>query len=155
MSWLTNHQLNRLVQRYGDEKTNDAFLGTFPIDKLPSEMKQYPILLIVNTQAHNLEGEHWFALFISSDRRGEVFDSSAQPVDLRIRRWLNRFARHWRRNQRIYQQPFSPICGAYVLYYILNRLHHSSMEDVLFPKELNNHLTDSFILDWYRNLTTL
>lgn len=154
MSWLTNHQLNRLVTRYGDKETKDAFLGTFPIDKLPTNIKHYPILLIVNTQSHNLEGEHWFALYISSDHRGEVFDSSARPIDLRTRQWLNRYSNEWTRNRHVYQSLFSPICGAYVLYYILNRLHHPSMKDVLFPKELNRHLTDSFILDWYRNMTS-
>lgn len=153
MSWLTSQQLEKLVLRYGDQPTKDAFLGVFPIDKLPTEVKRYPILLIVNTDTSNLGGEHWFALYISSQRRGEIFDSAAQPVDLRTRLWLNHFAHRWRRNHYVYQSLFSPICGAYVLYYILNRLRYASMEEVLFPKELNAHLHDSFIKDWYRKLT--
>ena len=154
MSWLTNHQLEELVERYGDDMTKDAFLGVFPIDLLPSEVKTYPILLIVNSQTKNLGGEHWIALFISSYGRGELFDSSAQPVDLRINRWLNRFStKRWTRNHYIYQSPFSPICGAYVLYYVLNRLHHPSMKGLLLPKVLNyRHINDSFIREWYRKL---
>jgi hypothetical protein len=152
MSWLTNHQLDQLVKRYGDEKTKDAFLGVFPIDKLPTEIKNYPTLLIVNTQTHNLGGEHWFALFISSQHRGEIFDSAVQPIDLRTLRWLNRFARHWTRNRLIYQSPLSATCGAYVLYYVLNRLRYSTMKEVLMPKQLKRPLNDSFIQDWHRNL---
>ena len=152
MSWLTNHQLEQFVQQYGDERTKAAFLGVFPIDALPHEIHDYPILLIVNTQPQNLKGEHWFALYISSQRVGEIFDSAALPVDLRISRWLNRFAHRWTRNHLIYQSPLSPICGAYALYYILNRLNTNSMKDVLFPKHLNKHINDSFIQDWYHKL---
>ena len=156
MSWLTNHQLERAVTRYGNAETKQAFLGAFPIDKLPTDVKTYPILLIVNSQSYNLGGEHWFALFISSHGCGELFDSSAQPVDLRINRWLNRFTRKgWIRNHFIYQSPFSPIFGAYVLYYILNRLQHPSMKEVLMPKVLNHqHVNDKFLQDWYRKLTS-
>ena len=153
MSWLTNLQLERLVKRHGDDATKNAFLGVFPIDSLPNEVTNFPVLLIVNTQTHNLDGEHWFALFISSRHLGEVFDSAALPIDLRITRWLNHFSHHWIRNRRIYQSPLSPICGAYVLYYVLNRVHQPSMKDVLFPKQLNTHIHDSFIQDWYRKLT--
>ena len=151
MSWLTNHQLEQAVERYGDDKTKEAFLGAFPIDRLPTTVKTYPVLLIVNSQSHNLGGEHWLALFISPQQRGELFDSAAQPVDLRINRWLNRFStKRWIRNHVIYQSPFSPICGAYVLYYVLNRLHHPSMKELLMVN--HHHINDSFIKEWYDKL---
>ena len=156
INWLSNSQLENLVERYGDDETKAAFLGVFPINQLPTEVKDYPVLLIVNTQAHNLGGEHWFSIFISKQRRrGEVFDSARQPTDIRLMRWLNRFANQWRRNQLIYQTPFSPICGAYALYFVLNRLHQPSMKEVLLPQKLNYHpINDSFIKEWFEKLTS-
>ena len=153
MSWLTNHQLENAVSRFADTKTKDAFLGVFAIDKLPSNIVKYPILLIVNTQTSNLDGEHWFAIYISSHRRGEIFDSVLVPIDLRIRRWMNYFANSWRRNDRAYQSLLSPICGAYVLYFILNRMNYETMNQLLCPKELKSCINDSFIREWYRTLS--
>lgn len=156
MSWLTNTQLEKLVELYADDNTKAAFLGVFPINQLPTEVKDYPVLLIVNTQTHNLDGEHWFSIFISKERRrGEVFDSALQPIDIRVMHWLNRFAHQWRRNHLIYQSPLSPICGAYALYFVLNRLHYPSMKELLLPRELNYHpINDSFIQEWYEKLTS-
>lgn len=151
MSWLTNHTLEKLIKLNADRQTKQAFLGVFPITKLPHRLKQYPTFLIINTQAHNLGGEHWYTVFISDKRIGEIFDSAARPVDRRLKRWLTSFTRTWTRNRRAFQAPFSTLCGAFALYYILNRLHHSSMKSVLFPYR-NKAINDRFVLDFFHQL---
>ena len=153
MSWLTNHALKKLILKNADQQTKHAFLGVFPINKLPSHLSNYPTFLIINTQTHNLGGEHWFTIYISRKGIGEIFDSAAKPVDSRVKRWLNRFTRTWTRNTLIYQAPFSSLCGAYAVYYILNRLHYPSMRSLLSP--YINHrkaIDDNFILGYYQRL---
>ena len=151
MSWLSNQTLKRVIQRNANRETKHAFLGVFSIDRLPLRLKQYPTFLIVNTQSHNLGGEHWFTIFISRKRIGEIFDSAAQAVDPRVKRWLNYFTRTWTRNRLTFQAPLSSLCGAFALYYILNRLKHTSMHSVLFPngdKPINDH----YVLDYFHRL---
>ena len=86
MSWLTNHAIKRIVKKNADHQTRNAFLDVFPINKLPTRLNKYPIFLVVNTQSHNLGGEHWFTVYISRKGVGEIFDSAAKPVDRRVRR---------------------------------------------------------------------
>ena len=77
MSWLSTKDLIDKVKRNADGATLAAFHGVFPIDELPSAVPHYPFFMIVNTQSHNLPGEHWITIFIDADRRGDIFDSLA------------------------------------------------------------------------------
>ena len=75
------------------------------------------------TQAHNLPGDHWIAVLIDENRRGEVFDSLALPPRKPVSRWLNQFTRSISRNTLAYQHPLSDTCGAFALYYVFHRLN--------------------------------
>ena len=92
MSSLSNFQIQKTIRAYAFPDTQQAFIGVFPIDKLPSSIPRYPCFLVVNTQAHNLPGEHWLSIFISKQRKGEVFNSLGQPVGHFLRCWLNSHA---------------------------------------------------------------
>lgn len=128
MSWLSNKQIANKVRRNGSVKCKDAFYGVYALDNLPQFIPHYPIFLVVNTHTSNLEGEHWKTIFIDKKRRGEVFDSLAQPMSAMLIHWLNRFTRSWKKNRKRYQCEKSTTCGAFALYYILKRLDFSSLE---------------------------
>ena len=123
MSWLTANQLKYKIERNASPSTLQAFHGVFSIDQLPFAVPHYPYFMVVNTQSHNLPGEHWIAVFIDKDKRGEVFDSLALPIAQPLIRWLNRFSRTFTTSHLMYQHPLSSKCGAFVLFYILHRLH--------------------------------
>ena len=127
MSWLSDEQLCKKVEKNANTKTCEAFYGVCPLDELPSFVSHYPIFIIVNTQSHNLAGEHWKCIFIDKHRNGELFDSLAEPPNVVLIQWMNRFTRKWKRNRKVYQRKDSTTCGAFVLYYILNRLDFSSL----------------------------
>ena len=93
MSWLTDEDIIRKVRRNGDKKCEEAFYGVYPLDRLPKFIPQLPLFIVVNTHTANLEGEHWKTIFIDKNRRGEVFDSLAQPMNAILIRWMNRFTR--------------------------------------------------------------
>lgn len=123
MSSLSDTEIDAIIRTFGLSTTKEAFIGVFPIDKLPSRIPHYPCFLVVNTQAHNLPGEHWLSIYISKQRKGEVFDSLGQPIGNFLRRWLTSHAINgWTSNRRIYQNPLSDTCGAFAIFYVLNRL---------------------------------
>lgn len=142
MSWLTSNELHDLIQSYSDKATKQAFIGIFSMDKLPQSLPQLPILLIVNTDSSNLPGEHWKAVFISSEKIGEVFDSLALPIEIFLHRWMNTFSWKWTVSKRRIQNPLSATCGAFTLYFVLNRLNKKSMSDCIRIFTNNLHAND-------------
>lgn len=151
MSWLTTFELNVLIKKYGDDKTNEAFIGIYAIDTLPQQILRLPILLIVNTQASNLPGEHWKAIYISSQRIGEIFDSLATPISIYLQKWMNTFTHKWSSSKMTIQNPLSATCGAFTLYFVLNRLRKKSLKDCMsiFTNDLyhNDILMRTFVDD--------
>ena len=149
MSWLTSIELEKLILRHSDNVTKHAFLGIFSMDKLPRYLPHLPILFIVNTDSSNLPGEHWKAVYISSDKIGEVFDSLALPIGIYLQRWMNTFARKWTVTKVRVQNPLSATCGAFTLYFVLNRLKQKSMKECnsIFSKDLhaNDVLIKAFV----------
>lgn len=149
MNWLTGYELEKLIAKYANHRTQKAFLGIFSIDTLPQQIPHLPILLIVNTHTKNLSGEHWKAIYISEERHGEVFDSLALPVSARLLQWMNRFTRRWQQSRLILQNPLSASCGAFVLYFVLTRLLYKDGKKYfsIFSKKLheNDRLMKEFI----------
>lgn len=138
MSWLSGQELEEIIETYGNKSIKKAFLGVFAIDTLPKRIPFLPILLIINTQTLNLPGQHWKAVYISEQKFGEVFDSLALPVSLRLQSWMNTFSRKWIRSPLTLQNPLSPTCGIYTLYYVLKRLDFPNMKSCMeiFSKDL-------------------
>ena len=109
-----------------------GFLGVFAADRLPSRLPPTrPILLVANIDAHDKPGQHWVALYIGRDSRGEYFDSLAQkPID-RFKRYLDRFCNSWIQNERQLQSAVSYFCGHYAIFYCLYRSLGYSLGDIL------------------------
>lgn len=152
MSWLTGEDLQDLIYKYANESTKEAFIGVFAIDMLPRRIMHYPCFMIVNTHTLNLPGQHWKAIFISENRRGEVFDSLALPISTFLLKWLNTFTKSWSQNKLTIQNPMSATCGAYVLYYILCRMKKGNMNQCLKPFTTNLHLNDQLMLQFIHDL---
>ena len=151
MSWLSGKDIQNTIEKYGSNETKKAFLGVFSLDTLPHNLPHLPILLVVNTDTKNLPGQHWKAVYISNERYGEVFDSLAMPVSIHLQRWMNSFSHRWKSSNVIIQNPLSPSCGAFVLYYVLIRLSKPTMSSCLklFSKNLydNDNLVRNFVKD--------
>ena len=149
MSWMTGIELESLIRAFVDDDTEAAFLGIFAMDCLPKAIQRLPTLFIVNTQTSNLPGQHWKAVYISSNKYGEVFDSLAMPVGLLLQNWMNTYTHQWKQSKRIIQSPLSAFCGAFAAYFILNRLKAKSMKKCLevFKRDLyyNDVLVETFV----------
>lgn len=152
MSWLSSKTLVDTVRKNADKETLIAFYGVCSIDKLPEFIHTRPFLMIVNTHTHNLPGEHWIAILIDANRNGELFDSLALPVNNILIRWLNRFTSKWKKNERALQHALSSSCGAFALFFILNRLHVKDFETLTNSFDVSPQKNESFIRQFYRTL---
>ena len=152
MSWLDNHTILDKILHNANDETWNAFDDIYPIDKLPKTIRHYPIFIVMNTHTHNLPGQHWKAVLIKNDRTAEVFDSFALPLNTFTENWLNKLSRSWKCNSRAYQHPLSALCGAYVLYFILNRLKYDNYKDFLATFSYDVHANDRMIDEFYKSL---
>ena len=151
ISWLSTLDLETFINKFADAKTKEAFLGVFPINHLPQRLPKSPVLFIINTNSSNLPGQHWKAVYISKNLNGEVLDSLATPTDLILEHWMNRFSRRWSVSTLTLQNPLSPTCGAYVLYFIMSRLNCTSLKSCMTPFTSNVIENDEFVAQFFNN----
>ena len=145
MKWLTTLDLENFILQFADDATRKAFLGVFPMNYLPRKISRLPVLFIINTNTGNLPGQHWKAVYISTKSIGEVFDSLATPIGLQLQQWMNRFTKRWIPSTMTLQNPISPSCGGYVLYFAMTRLNHKSLKACLAPFTNNVIDNDRFV----------
>ena len=119
IKWLTSRDLESCIDKFADEYTKNSFLGVFPINYLPNKILQLPVLFIINTNTMNLPGQHWKAVYLSVNGNGEIFDSLAMPISLTLQQWMNTFSKKWITSTLTIQNPLSPSCGGYVLYFVM------------------------------------
>lgn len=92
------------------------WLGVFARDQLP-DLKQVPrpFALIVNTDPHDLPGQHWLAIYGPRDGPVELFDSFGMSAD------VYGFPMSFKHSQTRFQSFSSVLCGHYTLYFLYNR----------------------------------
>lgn len=153
MSWLTDRDITDKIQYNASPTVLDMFSGIYSIDTLPKTIFHYPTFIVINTHTKNLPGEHWKAILIKEDRSAEVFDSLASQLNVHTENWLNKYTRRWKTNTQACQHPLSATCGAYVLYFILNRLKYSTFEIFVMKNFSSNVLVNERMINtFYNNL---
>ena len=156
INWLTTLDLENFIRKYANKKTVTAFLGVFSIDQLPPEKLPFarlPVLFIVNTNPSNLPGQHWKAVFIGKNRNGEIFDSLAAPISLKLQQWMTRNTHRWITSKLTLQNPLSASCGGYVLYYVMTRLHYNSLKACVKPFSRNIYDNDEIMQLFYNSVS--
>ena len=152
MSWLSSDSIQQKIQYNADEATWAAFDDVYPLDELPTTVPHYPAFIVLNTHPHNLKGEHWKVIFIRKDKGGELFDSLALPPNIPTQQWLRKHTRQWKTNARAFQHPLSTSCGAFVLYFILNRLRVRRFESITQKFSSNPHVNEKLVRNFYNAL---
>ena len=145
MPYTTNE--NQLAN-YLSKRLPHTFRGVYSCNELSVSPKalgwpnQPPHALIINTDTSNLPGQHWIAIYVTADNRGEVMDSYGLLPPTTVQRWLNRHTRQWIANNRLIQPPNSDSCGQFCADYLVQRAKADSMHVVLssdFTSDLNNN----------------
>lgn len=108
------------------------FIGVYSIDQLPTDSigKKF----IVNTQTHNLPGEHWIAV-----NGNDVFDPYGIYYPSVLCKYLfqrNNGGRRIKFSTAMYQAPWTQLCGEYCIYW----LHYGTYRLVAFDFKHNKNI---------------
>lgn len=150
----STHELLRIISR--DKTLSNIFIDVFPVNELPTlhYASNKPLCLIVNTDASNLNGKHWIALYIDKDNVGEVFDSFGQRPPSYVQRWMNLNTRFWYYTSLPVQSMYSSFCGLFCIYYLYHKARGKSLANILsdfHPNNLplNDYVVHNFIVKLY------
>lgn len=107
------------IQIHRSLKDEKVYQGVYPRDMIPPP-KAYPCAYIANTDTSKEKGEHWVALHISENGRGEYFDPfGLPPLHDEFVKFLNKYALNgWTYNNCQVQNLNSRMCGLYCILYI-------------------------------------
>ena len=141
-----------------DPFTKTVFTDVLPSDRLPREIRKGPRGYILNTDASDMPGSHWVAMYLTEDGKGEFWDSYGQApgfYNQNFTQFLDKHCGTFTCNRRILQAPSSDVCGQYTLFFALHRCRRIPMSTIanMFTdsKEWNDELVRDFIDKWYKH----
>lgn len=133
---MNTHQLQCVIQC--DVIMRRVVEGVFPRDRIPTNLKQFPSGLIVNTDPKDRPGRHWLAFYFESEDNVEFLDSYGHaPEYFGFRATLY--------NTKRLQSSTSDVCGQYCLYYLLHRCRGVSMRTIVKQFDGNYEDNDAFV----------
>ena len=92
-------------------------------DRLTGRIQTRPRGFIVNTDPADKPGTHWLVIFITTDGKGEFWDTFAQRPGFyssNFTQFLNKHCSAFTWNRRVLQAPLSDVCGQYALFFALH-----------------------------------
>ena len=141
---MNGEQIGRYLHKY----YKHLFIGVFASDELPTSIT-CPSILVCNTDASNLPGEHWISIFIDVNGCGEFFDSFGREPGDPFVNFMNRNCMLWTFNDKQLQNILSSFCGHYCIFYSIHRSRGMNMIAItkLFSDNtnLNDYLVHKFV----------
>ena len=144
---MVTKEINKLLI---DEKN---YIGTFARDLLPNNLPlRRKAGLIVNTDTHDLPVEHWIAIYLDGNGRGEYFDSyGLPPLHKEFIDFMRKNCRlGWCWNLVTLQCLTCITCGQYCLIYIkLTLNNYYAKGRTIFGSNFSPDLSDGCNQDGY------
>lgn len=129
-----------------DHHAGPLYIGTFAADTLPRSVTRVPALLIVNSDPVSKGGQHWLAISINTEGKGEYFDSyGLKPFVPKHRQFLDRVCKSWRFNHTDLQALDSSVCGQYCVMYLLFKAHGYTLKNFLDIFSTDCQKNDAFV----------
>lgn len=125
-------------------KSFNCFKGVYSSDNLPYD-EELPLNIIVNTDPSNRPGEHWVAISINKNGKGEYFDSfGLPPLVPSIKKFLYSKCNNgcFYNNVQL-QNIFSTTCGHYCVLFII--YHCQGYETKQMISKFNSNTPDNDI----------
>jgi hypothetical protein len=135
------------IERFVDADTvsRGVFQGVFSVDTLP----KHPRILVCNTDKSTKPGQHWIAIHVATDGRGEYFDSFGQAPDEEFEVYMNKHCTKWTFNRRQLQSIISSFCGYYCCMFCMLRCGRVDMTRIvnMFTTDtaFNDSIAHSFV----------
>lgn len=140
---MNGQTLTDLLRR--EPRARSIWRGVFSRDDVPRRAT-YPSAYIFNTHPRLREGEHWVAVYMDRDRKGEYFDSYGFPPYCKeFRAFLERNSRKWRYNSKTVQGLLATSCGHFCVYYLVHRLRGYTMRQILARFGTDTRKNDSLV----------
>lgn len=120
---LTTTDINTAARRYNIKN----FVGTFALDQIPiikhRKYSDRTYHFVVNTQTHNLPGQHWIGVTIRN-KTAYIFDPFGSPPSQLLIHYLKRrtTARNFQYNKKQLQPLGTVICGHLVIQHLLRHM---------------------------------
>ena len=136
-----------------DSHGRSVVRGVVSRDGLPTAVDTYPTAFVCNTHTGDQPGQHWIAIYASSKKTGEYFDSfGLPPLYPAFRRFLQDNCEEWTYNNKTFQSPLSTVCGQYCAAYLLLRSRGVPM--INFVKTFNTDLVanDRRVFNWIKDI---
>ena len=112
-------QINNILKK----KLGRVFKGVYAIDQIAGLKPSAPAAYVINTKPISSSGEHWMAVYITSNRKAVYFDSfGRQPCRSQIIKFLKKHSTKWTFSRKIIQNPFTITCGEHCIVF-LSRFH--------------------------------
>ena len=161
--WLTSLDIEAVMKQYENYYKCFEFLGPSPIDydthvlygecvweelcnlNISEQIKRNinKIGIILNTDPHNKDGEHWISLFVNIKKKFIVyFDSNGNKPPKQVTKLMNEIKNQGKQlgidfklyNNEIEHQKSESECGMYCLYFIIEMLKDKDIEYFLDNK---------------------
>ncbi len=124
-----------------------GFMGVFARDQLPQGKIPWPCALVLNTDPAHKKGEHWVAMYITSEGHGEYFDSFGQEPPKVFASFMNSSCLEWIWNKVKLQEVLSTACGHFCAFYLLHRSEGTSLAEIV-DFLLNQQCDDCYVTDY-------
>lgn len=113
--------------------TKKYFQGVFAINTTPKKVKSKPALYVINSDNSDKPGQHWLAVYFTSNGCGEFFDSYGRsPAKYpEIKRFLKYNSKCITHNNKQLQSLFTGVCGQYCCMFLLHRCKGKSMKNFI------------------------
>ena len=109
------------------------------MDTLPNQ----PRLLVCNTDKSTKPGQHWIAIHVNNNGRGDYFDSLGQAPDKQFEVHMNKQCTKWKFNRRQLQSIISSSCGYYCCMFCMLRCRRVDMTCIVTMFTTDTAFNDS------------
>lgn len=166
-SWLSNSDINYVLQQYEKLDSDFYYLGALPSDfyKLTDfdykKLKNYNLIgAVINLDKSTQNGSHWVALIIDNiSNTIEYFDSLGNKPNKRIRDFIKILKKKYfidfksKVNKYIHQRKNTE-CGVYSIYFIIQRLLGKNFDQIT-SNIIKDHDMNKFRKYIFRPRTTI
>ena len=145
-------QIARLLEM--DPCTRSIFRGVVPKDGLPTTIDGVlPAAFVCNTDDGDEPGEHWIALYLATDGRGDYFCSYGLPPRHAVfRTFMNEHCSEWTHNSKRLQSPLSNVCGQYCVAFVMLRCNGFPMRTFINVFGTDLVANDCRVFDWLKQI---
>tara|TARA_Y100000591_G_C21833775_1_gene701244 strand:+ start:580 stop:1383 length:804 start_codon:yes stop_codon:yes gene_type:complete len=179
--WLSNFDMNDVMEQYERKYTNFKFLGSVPIDfwDIYSRFKNFDFLdyfnkkknkfgVIFNLDPSHKGGSHWVSLYFECTRKNcdiSFIDSGGDDPEKEIKRFMNhivdnanKYRHRFNYNKmnininNVDMQKKDSECGVYCLYFITQRLKGKTFNQ-LIDKDLSDEKMNKYREHFFNKIT--